>query len=647
MSLRMDVWSLSCAWTLLGVGCGDNAPRNRPNASGTQGAAGSSVIVLDHKPKAPAGLPPERKCEICDDFPSSPVFVDGAPASAPSLFGDAERMTQGLCIAEPADGSLFPWNWLRPRIRWTGSSAVYEVRIRTARQQRELVAYTTRKEYYLPREVWAGDKDGKSQGLARNNYEEDILVTVRGANEAGGTPVGQTVKFRTSAIDAGGTLVYWASVKTQVSDSVADGDAAGWLVGFSVGDEAVVETLRVRDVKTPIRSYAAQQKPAACIGCHTSTPDGEAVSFTAFWPWSGAIAGITPQNRGQLPSTITPSGLAGLQQMWLGGWTYSPGQWKEDYKIAVASYGPSSLGWPDGDQNKTNRDNLVWINIAAPEPAAVPTQDWEVRQSWAPSALGKAFGLLKRTGDDRAALMPEFSNGGSTVAYTSSSTSQDGRIGAINDTDIFTVPFNSGAGGDAKPLPGASAVGVAEYYPSYSADDGLVAFNRIDNVMSLVKPSGQGFDNHLYYRPESEIWIAPTSTGVVAAAGEVSSQGAIRLKSNDPNVCEGKKSPGVLNSWPKFSPRVNDVNGKKYYWLIFSSTRDTPDSQRVTVVDQQYRPVENRYSRLFMAPITVENGQVATYPAIYLWNQDETSNNLTPAWDEFKIPEVPEPVIPR
>ena len=57
-----------------------------------------------------------------------------------------------------------------------------------------------------------------------------------------------------------------------------------------------------------------------------------------------------------------------------------------------------------------------------------------------------------------------------------------------------------------------------------------------------------------------------------------------------------------------------------------------------------------------MAPIVVDaDGGVTTYPAIYLWNQNilvdeagnatiEPTSNLTPAWDDFSIPEVP-PVL--
>lgn len=609
---------------------------------GSISVSGTGGTIMVGPGMGQPGLEPPHLCDICNDFPAAPVIVEGTPGTAPTMFG-TPGSAPGPCVAEPADGALFPNNWLRPRIRWTGNSSVYEVRIHTARQANDLVVYTNKTEYYIPREVWSGVAGG-SQGLARNNYEEDITVTVRGPDTAG-----TSVTFRTAAIDAGGSMVYWASVKTQTSESPADGDAAGWLMGFSVGDESVVEALRVLDVDAQIRTYAAEQKAGACIGCHTSTPDGEAVSFTTFWPWSGSIAGITPQNRGQVPSFVTPSGLTAIQQMWMGAWTYSPGQWTDTNKIAVASYGASDIGWPDGDMNKTNRDNLLWMNVAAATPATVPTQAWEVKQNWTPMARGVALGILPRTGDTRAALMPDFSNSGTTIAYTSSSNSLDGRIGEINDTDIYTVPFNGGDGGAATPLPGASQRGTAEYYPNYSADDAFLAFNRIANVESIRNPSGQGFANHLYYRPESDIWIVPGTGSVTPAAGETSEGGAIRLKANDPDTCNTLVASrrGALNSWAKFSPRVNSVAGKTYYWLIFSSTRDTPESQRVTVSDPQYAPVETLYSRLFMAAFTVEGGVVTTYPAIYLWNQDETSNNLTPAWDEFKIPDVPLPDDPR
>ncbi len=34
---------------------------------------------------------------------------------------------------------------------------------------------------------------------------------------------------------------------------------------------------------------------------------------------------------------------------------------------------------------------------------------------------------------------------------------------------------------------------------------------------------------------------------------------------------------------------------------------------------------------------TSTGGAITTYPAVYLWNQDPTVNNLIPAWDNFSI----------
>jgi hypothetical protein len=40
-----------------------------------------------------------------------------------------------------------------------------------------------------------------------------------------------------------------------------------------------------------------------------------------------------------------------------------------------------------------------------------------------------------------------------------------------------------------------------------------------------------------------------------------------------------------------------------------------------------------------VAGVVVDStGKVSTYAPIYLWNQDDTVNNLIPAWGEFGIP---------
>jgi hypothetical protein len=118
-------------------------------------------------------------------------------------------------------------------------------------------------------------------------------------------------------------------------------------------------------------------------------------------------------------------------------------------------------------------------------------------------------------------------------------------------------------------------------------------------------PDGQGS----YNNANSEFLIIGADGGT-----------PIRHVANDPGMCLGKTSPGITNSWPKWSPVVGAASGRTYYWIIFSSTRSGNPQLYVAAV------------------IKDEIGLVTTTPALYLWNQPPTENNHTPAWDTFSIP---------
>ncbi len=146
------------------------------------------------------------------------------------------------------------------------------------------------------------------------------------------------------------------------------------------------------------------------------------------------------------------------------------------------------------------------------------------------ASQGKAYGFIARDGDGRGVGAPVWSHDGATIVYVSSDAATDGRL-ATGDADLYAVPYNSRAGGKAKAIPGASDPGVEEYYPALSADDALLAFDRI--------PSG----NNMYNQPLAELYVLPAQGGMPT-----------RLKANDPPACSGKTSPGITNSWPKWSP---------------------------------------------------------------------------------------------
>ncbi|HVJ19249.1 MAG TPA: hypothetical protein VM686_27705, partial [Polyangiaceae bacterium] len=272
---------------------------------------------------------------------------------------------------------------------------------------------------------------------------------------------------------------------------------------------------------------------------------------------------------------------------------------------------------------------LTWFDLAAP--GTVPADGAGVDAALK-AAQNVSWGYIARTGDTRAAVMPDWSHDGATIAYTSAAQIAGGHVGGINkadgvtplttptETDIYTVPFNNKAGGAATPLPGASTPGIAEYYPDFSADDAFVAFNRVGTTTG-----------YFYYRADGEIYVVPSAGGT-----------AVRLRANDPSACsaDAEVSPGVINSWPKWSPIVNsDGSGNKYYFLVFSSARKYPG--QFTLTPGAYTPVglDSRSSQLYLATIVVDpSGNITDYPAVYLWNQTADTSNLTPAWDDFQIP---------
>lgn len=493
-----------------------------------------------------------------DDFPASPILdaPDGGggsvPANAPQLFGgaDAGAPSGGPCLVEPEIGALFPNNWLRPRFHFIAPSGqnLFEIRLHAANETNDLVVFTASTSWTMPLAMW--------QGLAAHVTDQPITVTVRGASWDGttlsGVSIGSSGNFTIAPVAASGSVVYWTT------------SGGSTLKGFSIGDESVVTALAPSQVKM----QAAGGAQVTCVGCHTSTPDGKFAGFTTQGPWGNAIASIEQATVGDVPSFLGAGALAALQQAEIGIQTFSKAHWKAGDRIEIAPFG------------KDTGAELAWFDLEATQPGK-----------------GTAYGFLARTGDSRGAGAPTWSHDGAHITYVSTTSEFTGRLGA-GEADLYTVEYADKNGGTAKPVPGASDPAYNEYYPAYSADDALLAFDRIAN----------GAD--MYNQATAELHVIPSSGGT-----------AVRLAANDPPACSGKSSPGVTNSWPKWSPEVLSANGKKYYWLIFSSTRD-----------------ENGNPQLYVTGVVDDGGKLETHAALYLWNQPPDENNHTPAWDVFKIP---------
>jgi len=503
---------------------------------------------------------------------------------------------------------------------------------------------------------------------------------VRGMSGAGGMPsVSNTATFTIAPAIADGALVYWSTTSFAVTSNNTT------LTGFHVGDEGTTAALTASQVQQPVRAQSVDGgnlNPASyngvfCIGCHTATPDGQYVSFTSQWPWATALASIATGPGaaavGSAPPWLTPSAASNLSpningyyappnvnQVMMGIQTFSPAHYTTGDRKLVAALGAAwnqtemqimaaSPGAATGVVSQ-----LVWFDLefAGTLPAGTAYNPWSSGMLTSPLPLavpctgagcatsampGGGWGIIARTGDNASAGGPNWSHNvdGMTDAIAYGSTNlgtKDGRMdcelsGPTCKSDVFVVPYNNGAGGTSKPLPGAAKPDQNEYYPAWSPDDKLIAFNRVPAATSM------------YNEPKADIYVVAYNGGMGGTEQA--------LVSNDPVACTGEMSHAVQNTWPKWAPNPLSssadggvgaptpqvIDGKTYYWITFSSTR-SPTSPRDTGNGNR------RKQQLYVAGIVVDNmtQAITTFAPIYLWNQDSTVNNLIPAWGEFSIP---------
>lgn len=564
---------------------------------------------------------PGLVCNPCDDFPPSPLLDGNASQNAAHLFGppEAGAATGGPCLVEPASGALFPQNWLRPRFIFgpgTSGQDLFEIRLHTKNEANDLVVYTTKTQWTMPKDMWTG--------LTNHAVGTPIGVSVRGVSSSGGSPaLGSSGDFTIAPATADGAMVYWT---TAAFDNNANNTN---LQGFHVGDEGVTTALTTGQVQQQVRGGAIDggnlpvgYAPVFCVGCHTSTPDGRYVAFTAQWPWPNALASIQSDGGvvGSLPPWLSPGAMSNLSpnvgrvyappavsEIMLGIQTFSKMHYQTGDRIVISSIGASwnSTSLTDPGMATGVVAQLAWFDLewSPPGDAGLPDSGTPTALPGAPSNGG--WGIIGRMGDANSAGAPNWSHDGQSIAYASTDVGvKDGRMNQ-GKSDVKLVAYNNRMGGAATALQGASDPNYNEYYPAFSPDDSLIAFNRVTTSQSM------------YNQPAAEVYVVP-------AGG--APQGPTRLKANDPVACSGKTSPGVQNTWPKWAPSPSTgKDGKIYNWIIFSSTRN---------------PATSGKAQLYVSAVVTDpmSNAITTYPAIYLWNQDPTLNNLIPAWDNFEIP---------
>jgi hypothetical protein len=499
-------------------------------------------------------------CKPCTDFPSQPILDTGVPANAPTLFQDPGSSSGGPCLVEPQVGN-------------GGANPMSLFPNNWLRPRFRFVPPNGQNLFEIRMHAASQQNDLVVYTTATTWTMPKAMWTALASHSAD-DPITTTVRgapfdgTKLTSPPSTGTSGPW-----QIAPASADGAIVYWTTsngsafkGFHVADESVVSLY----TPTNVNNAATQ-----CIGCHSSTPDGAYVAMSASTQ-AGNGDPANPLLRSSDGLGTAPPFLSGSAATLLG---------RTDQELPTSS----KAHWATGDRVLVsmlllnNVQEIVWTDLETSS-----------------TAQNTGWGVIARGGDGtNGAGNPAFSHDGKTIAYHRASTVSV--AGQAANADIYTVPYNNRAGGTATALLGASAASKNEFYPAFSADDAYIAFSRADTGIS-------------YNNSGAEVFIVPS-------AGSTS---PTRLAANDPVACSGVTSPGVTNSWPKWSPAVGSFAGRSFYWIVFSSTR-----------------AQLGHPQLYMAGIEIDNGTIAVQgAAIYLWNQPQAESNHTPAWDTFGIPPV-------
>lgn len=428
----------------------------------------------------------------------------------------------GPAITYPADGTVFPPEIVAPTVLWEDSAdtgASWVVVARDSEGNELAREHTTETRWRPAAEQWTAIKE-------RSVTRPVTLQVARERDQAS-----SEIRLRTS-LDPVGDSLFYREVPLPFLEAVRDPSRIRWRFGtidMESGPPVVLEDLPV------------------CGNCHSFSGDGSVLGLDVDYGNDKGGYGILPVSSHMVlddESIITWADYEkddGEVTFGLLSQVSPDGRWvvstvkDRSVFVAIDDLMISQLFFPiKGILVVYDRETGRFFSLpGADDPAFVQTNP-----EWSPDGKEIVFARApahrsERMEQQNAALLdlsdvPEFTVGNKPFRY-----------------DLYRIPFNEGEGGIATPIEGASDNGQSNYFAKYSPDGKWIVFTRSDNYMLL--------------RPDSELYIVPTSGGP-----------ARRLRHNTER----------MNSWHSWSSNSR--------WLVFSSKANGPYTQLfLTHIDEE------------------------------------------------------------
>ena len=429
-----------------------------------------------------------------------------------------------LEIVYPFDGAVFPPDIVAPTFRWAVGDGAGPWRADLRDHEGNVIAsHRTSEQSWRP-------KVAEWEDAKRRSVDHGMVLSVGDAAQDGTPPIAEVTLH--TARDPVGDALFYREVPLPFLEAVRDPSRIRWRYGtidMEEGPPIVLENLPV------------------CGNCHSFADDGSVLGLDVDYGNDKGGYGIMPVSSHMVmndESIITWSDYR-----------------RDDGEL---TFGLLSRVSPDGryvistvkDRSVfVARDDLMISQLFFPIKGILVVYDRETEEFfalpgaddpqyvqtnpvWSPD--GREI-LFART---RAHVSEELDRKNEAL-LDFNDVSEFTRDGEPFRYDIYRIPFNEGAGGEATPLEGAADNGMSNYFPKYSPDGKWVVFTKSKDYMLL--------------RPDSELYIVPASGGE-----------ARRLRHNTDR----------MNSWHSWSSNSR--------WLVFSSKQNGPYTQLwLTHIDEE------------------------------------------------------------